>query len=597
VGASDKLRRTLTGVAAPPTILGLSFGYHDAAAALVADGRVQAAYQEERLSRKKGDASFPAQAIACCLRDAERLGRRLDAAVYYEQPLRKFDRIIAMSMRRPVSGFGYLRDAFTAWVADGRFDPRPRIARACGLPADAVTFVDHHAAHAASAFYCSPFDHATVIALDGVGEYDTATVWEGRGRDLRRLAGVRHPHSIGLFYSAFTAFLGFQVNDGEYKVMGMAAFGEPRYADAVRRLVRQAGCRFTLDMRAFEFDDDRGLPFTGRLVELFGPPRQPESPFDVTAGARPAVREESRHYADIAASVQRITEEFILEYAAAAVQQTGVRRLAFAGGVALNSLANGRLQRELDVDLYVHPAPGDAGGALGAALLRHHGMGGDRSQPLTTAYLGQEFGAEAAENALAPTGLPLWRFTDDAAVVAATADRLRAGQVLGWVQGRFEWGPRALGARSIIADPTQDDMQRRINEKIKFREPFRPFAPMVLAEHAQEYFEIARVDRPTQPETFMLSVARVRPDKRAVLPATTHADGTARVQLVHPDGPPLLRALLRGMAERGGAPVLLNTSFNRRGEPIVASPADAVHTFLWSGLDALVVGRHLLSKP
>jgi carbamoyltransferase len=578
------------------TILGLSFGYHDAAAGLVVDGQVEAAYQEERLTRKKGDSAFPSKAIACCLADLRRLGRGLDAAVYYEQPLRKFDRIIAMAMRRPLRGAGYLADAFTSWVAAGKFDPKPQIAEATGVRPERIHFVDHHAAHAASAFFCSPFDDATVIALDGVGEYDTATVWEGRGCSMRRLAGVRHPHSIGLFYSAFTAYLGFQVNEGEYKVMGMAAFGEARHLDAVRALIRQDGCRFTLDLRAFEFDDDRGLPYTEALVETFGPARPPESRFDISDAAPAEVREASRHYADIAASVQRVTEDFILAFAAAAVKMTGRPSVAFAGGVALNSLANGRLQRELGIDLYVQPAPGDAGGALGAALLHHHRSGGTRSAPLCSAYLGQAFDDKAMVAALTESDLTGTRLETDAALVEDTARRLRRGEVIGWFQGRYEWGPRALGARSILADPTRADMQSLINEKIKFREPFRPFAPMVLAEHAQEFFELEHADVPTQPETFMLSVARVRPEKRSVIPATTHVDGTARVQIVHPDGPPLLRGLLAAMARLGGVPILLNTSFNRRGEPIVASPADAIHTYLWSGLDALVLGRHVVAK-
>jgi carbamoyltransferase len=410
------------------------------------------------------------------------------------------------------------------------------------------------------------------------------------------LAGVRHPHSIGLLYSAFTAYLGFQVNEGEYKVMGLAAFGQPRHVEAVRALIRQQGFRFTLDMRAFEFDDDRGLPYTDALVNTFGPPRPPESRFDVSDAAPAEVRDASRHYADIAASVQRVTEDFILGFAEAAVKKTGRRDVAFAGGVALNSLSNGRLQRELGINLYVQPAPGDAGGALGAALLYHHRSGGARSAPLRTAYLGQAFDEEAVVAAITEANLEGSRLETDAVVVEETARRLRRGEVIGWFQGRYEWGPRALGARSILADPTRSDMQPLINEKIKFREPFRPFAPMVLAEHAREFFEMERADVPTQPETFMLSVARVRPEKRSVIPATTHVDGTARVQIVHPDGPPLLRGLLAEMARLGGVPILLNTSFNRRGEPIVASPADAIHTYLWSGLDSLVLGRHVLAK-
>jgi len=588
-------------------ILGLSFDYHDSAAALIVDGRVVAACQEERFSRNKHDASFPHRSIAACLEFAGLDRKALDLVAFYEQPLQKFDRIIygfqQGSARQGARRFrDTVSDSFKSWIRQGKFDVRRRIAEGVGIGEDRIRLFGHHQSHAASAFFCSPFNEATVITLDGVGEYETASVSLGRGLSLQPISSVRYPDSIGLFYSAMTAFLGFEVNEGEYKVMGMAGFGEAAYLDRIQRLIAFSGDGFRLDQRYFSFLMPDDLPFTPELVALLGPPRQPEAPFFVGDRARPpanATEAESRHYADIAASVQRVTEELILSFVEAAVARTGVRRVAMAGGVALNSLANGRLQRELGIDLYVQPAAGDSGGALGAALQAFAEATGSRPEPLRSAYLGSRYSREEAQAALTSAGVDTFTcFTNTDELLEEAARLLAGGAVIGWMQDRFEWGPRALGARSILASPLLPDMQRTINEKIKFREPFRPFAPAVVAERAEEFFDLTPEAGGGQlrPETFMLSVCSVRPEARPRIPAVTHVDGTARVQLVHADSESRFRKLLEKFGKRTGVPVLLNTSFNRRGEPIVASPADAIRTFSWSGLDYLIMDDILVRK-
>ncbi len=582
-------------------IIGLSFDYHDSAAALVADGEVVAAAQEERFSRKKHDARFPRLAIDSCLEQAGLKRDDVDFVAHYEKPLLKLDRIVYGALRALPRGAHYLRETFVEWLREGKFDVRERIVRDFGIARDKVEFVQHHAAHSASAFYCSPFERATVVTLDGVGEHETATVWRGDRQGLRKRHAVRYPDSIGLFYSALTAFLGFEVNGGEYKVMGMSGFGRPRHLDAMRKLLRYGGGRFHMDQSYFDFFAPEKLPFTPKLVQLLGTPREPDTPFevgDLEAPAAPGSAEERcRHYADIAASLQQITEEAIMDFVDTAVREhTGVPEVAMAGGVALNALATGRLQRELGHPLYVQPAAGDSGGALGAALLCHMRRSGvSKPRPLADVFLGPAYDDRSVDEALAEAQVDSYeRFSYEAEMLEEVAKLLAEGAVVGWQQGRFEWGPRALGSRSILGNPTLPDMQARINEKIKFREPFRPFAPAVLAERATEYFDLPEPHSRLQPETFMLSVCRVRREKR--LPAVTHVDGTARVQLVWKESRTVFRRLLETFEKRSGTPVLLNTSFNRNREPIVASPADAVSTFLWSGLDYLVINNTLVRK-
>lgn len=588
-------------------VLGLSFDYHDAAAAILVDGVIVAAAQEERFSRRKHDQAYPERAIAHCLEQAGLRTSDLCQVVYYEQPLLKFDRILRSSLRRLPSGWGYLKETMASWLQDRKFEVRSRIAERLGLPPDRITYVRHHEAHAASAFFCSPFEEATVVTLDGVGEYETATIGVGRGNSLRTIATVRMPHSLGLFYSAFTAYLGFEVNEGEYKVMGMAGFGEPdRYDELIRLFSLNDDGTFLLDQRFFEFAIPDNLPYTKALTEWLGPAREPESPFAVTPeqGIDDRALAENRRYANLAASVQKCAETVILHMVERAVERTGIGNVCLAGGVALNSLANGRIIRELRLPLYVHPASGDSGGAVGAALAYYNANAGGatadgkvRRSSMTSAYLGPDYGPDDIDAAIAASGFErVESFADDIGVVDRAAELLADGKVLGWFQGRSEWGPRALGCRSIIADPTRIDMQRGVNERIKFREPFRPFAPAVPVDDAVRFFDMPPVRERTAPEYFMLAVHPVRKEQQEVIPAVTHADGTARVQVVSSESHPLFFRLLKAFEQHSGVPVLLNTSFNLRGEPVVETPADALKTFAFSGIDAVVLGRRIVHK-
>ncbi len=579
-------------------ILGLSFDYHDAAAALLVDGQVVFAAEEERYSRLKHDHRLPKRAVQAALAHAGLGMAQVDAVVFYEQPMLKFGRIFLAARAQP-NGDAYLQDTLAYWLKQGKFSVAARIATELGVAADRIHFVTHHQSHAASAFFSSAFEAATVLTIDGIGEYETASISVGAGNSITQIDAMRYPDSIGLFYSAMTAFLGFEVNEGEYKVMGMAGFGQPVHVDKLRRLVFDEAGAIRLDQRYFNFATPDSAPYTSALIALLGAARQAESAFDPADTTD--IGAASRAYADIAASVQRVAEDAIVAYAKMAVEKTGVRALAMAGGVALNSLANGRIQRELGMPLYVHPSPGDAGGALGAALYHHCvTLGLERPAPLCNPLLGSQYTQEEVLAAVAKAGIKTFEtFSDNDAYCARVADILAQGKVVGWFQGRFEWGPRALGARSILANPTLPDMKQTINEKIKFRELFRPFAPAVLAEHAATHFDIPAQSYPQSgpltPEHFMLSVCRVHPDKALLIPAVTHVDGTARVQIVSEDNS-MFRRLIEHFFALTGIPVVLNTSFNRRGEPIVATPQDALQTFFYSGLDCLAMENLIVWK-
>lgn len=571
-------------------LLGLSFDYHDAAAVLLRDGVPFAATEEERLTRIKHDPELPREAMRFCL---EQAGAAPDGAVFYERPLRKLENLLRAPGVDPERRRRLLDETLADWFANRRFEPQERIAEQLGLSPDRVHTVPHHAAHAASAFYCSPFEEAAVVAIDGVGEDESTTIWHGRGTSLTKLASVRFPHSLGLLYSAFTAYLGFEVNEGEYKVMGMAGFGRSRLAAEIAGLIRFTDDGYEVAQEHFDFLTSAAAPFLPSLTAWLGPAREPEARFDPDD-----FDDDARRHADIAASLQRCVEDAILRLVDRAMRRTGLKDVCLAGGVALNSVANGRIRRELGCRLYVQPAAGDAGGALGAALHHwHQTLGRPRGPALTSPYLGRAFAAPAMLAAIRDAGLtPAQRFDDTAALTERVADLLAAGKVIGWFQGRAEWGPRALGARSILANPALPEMKGIVNEKIKFREPFRPFAPSVLEERAREFFDIPETWSVADPEYFMLAVHDVRPDKREAIPAVVHADGSARVHLVNREVNPAYHALIAAFARRTGVPMLLNTSFNLRGEPIVDSPANAIDTFRWSGLDHLVLGPYLLSK-
>ncbi|MGH7407402.1 MAG: carbamoyltransferase family protein [Candidatus Methylomirabilales bacterium] len=590
-------------------ILGISCYYHDAAAALIQDGRLVAAAQQERFSRRKHDPSFPAEAIDFCLRKAGIAGGDLDYVVFYEKPFPKVERIFSTVLATFPRSLRVFREALLVlmkeklWIKD-------RIRRHLGIDPARILFVEHHLSHAASAFFCSPYRDAAILTVDGVGEWTTAALgagtadWNGGGvNGITLFQELRFPHSLGLLYSAFTAFLGFEVNEGEYKVMGMAPYGQPRYADKVSLLLdlKEDGS-FRLDMSYLSYHYHLDKSFNDRFEALFGRPRDRRARFvtrqtSLYDDLTPATEDElnrNQFYADIAASIQKITEDVLIRMAQHLYQATRCPRLCIAGGVGLNSVANYKILRETPFEeIYVQPAAGDAGGALGAALYAYHVLlGKPRTFTLEHAFWGEEYGPAAVAAAVRARSFPWEEIEDDEALLDRVVDALIQGKVVGWYQGRFEWGPRALGNRSILADPRSENMKDIVNIKIKFREPFRPFAPSVLEEAAEDYFDIPDVKR-HYPARFMLYVTPVKSTK---VPAITHVDGSGRLQTVQRDLNPRYARLLEKFGEATGVPLVLNTSFNLKGEPIVTTPDEALDTFMRSGMDMLVLGNAIMEK-
>ena len=589
-------------------VLGISCYFHDAAAALVSDGVLVAAAEEERFSRIKHDFNFPDRAIRFCLGEGGLSGRDLDCVVFFEKPFVKFERILSTVLATAPRSGAVFRQAMTAWLLD-KLWVKNRIRDRVGVTDERILFISHHLSHAASAFFCSPFERAAILTVDGVGEWTTTALGVGEGSTCRLLEEVRFPHSIGLFYSAFTAFLGFEVNEGEYKVMGMAPYGTPRYADKVRSVIRQsADGAFELDLDYFTFHHSTTRTYSDKFVELFGAPRAPETPFFTKMsgyppyfGERPgnfdALEAANQHYADIAASVQAVTEELVLQLARAACARANSTSLCMAGGVALNSVANGRILREAGVErLYVQPAAGDGGAAVGAALYGSRILLGEPARfVMDHAYWGQAHNASVIHDAVVASGLSAVTTTSEEQLIDRVTDLLARDHVVGWFQGRFEWGPRSLGNRSILASPRRADMKDIVNTKIKFREPYRPFAPSVPIERASRYFDLATPEAHL-PARFMLLVAPVRDEAKALIPAVTHVDGSARLQVVDRRSNPRYHQLIESFGAATGVPVLLNTSFNLRGEPIVNTPQEALSTFQRSGMDALVLGETIVFK-
>jgi carbamoyltransferase len=587
-------------------ILGISCFYHDAAAALVEDGRLIAAAEEERFSRKKHDSGFPEGAIRYCLEAGGMSAQDLDHIVFYEKPFVKFERILLTALQSYPRGRASFTDAMMTWMGD-KLWVREHIRNRLEVDKSKLLFVDHHGSHAASAFYPSRFDKAAILTVDGVGEWTTASFGVGDGEKIRLLREIRFPHSLGLLYSVFTAFLGFEVNEGEYKVMGMAPYGQPRYVDKVWKLIEvSSDGSFGLDMDYFAYHYSRDTGYSQKFLELFGSPRKPGLNFFTSSsgypsyfGAKPGNYNElirdNEHYADVAASIQKVTEEVMLAMVRAIHKETGLTRLCMAGGVALNSVANGRIVRETPIDeLYVQPAAGDSGGAIGAALYAYHALLGHprNGHVMDHAYWGREYADADVRAALELRGIRYTYLDDETKLLGCTVDDLTAGKVIGWYQGRFEWGPRALGNRSIIGDPRRAEMKDIVNTKIKFREPYRPFAPSVLAEQAERFFDLADSSR-HDAARFMLLVVPVKND---AVPAVTHVDNSARLQTVFRETNPRYYDLIRLFGEATGVPVLLNTSFNLRGEPIVTTPDNALNTFFASEMDTLVLGNHIVHK-
>ncbi|HVM97448.1 MAG TPA: carbamoyltransferase C-terminal domain-containing protein, partial [Candidatus Acidoferrales bacterium] len=500
-------------------------------------------------------------------------------------------------------------DAMTTWLLD-KLWVKNIIRNELGLPTDRILFSEHHLSHAASTFLCSPFEEAAILTVDGVGEWATATMGVGKGNSIKLLREIRFPHSIGLLYSAFTAFLGFEVNEGEYKVMGMAPYGEPKYVDKVYKLIHvDNDGSFWLDMDYFCFHHSSTQTYNQKFVDLFGEPRDPSWHFFTESSGYPSYFEpkpsnyaelaaKNQYYADIAASIQRVTEDIVLMMVKALQKETGLDKICMAGGVALNSVANGRIIRETAIrDVFIQPAAGDGGGAVGAALYAYNlALGKPRKFVMNHAYWGQDFSAGEVNDFARTCGMPYQVCGNEDEMLDAVVKELTAGHVVGWFQGRFEWGPRALGSRSIIADPRRDDMKEIVNVKIKFREPFRPFAPSVLADAAERYFDLPDAPR-HYPARFMLYVVPVKPGQGDVIPAITHVDYSARLQTVHQKESPLYHRLIDRFGQATGVPVIMNTSFNLKGEPIVTTPANAFSTFSRSGMDALVMGNCVVRKP
>jgi len=592
-------------------ILGLSGYYHDSAACLLRDGEIVGAAQEERFTRKKHDAHFPAKAAQWCLESAGITLTDVNQVVFYDKPLIKFERLLETYIASAPRGFTSFLSAMPVWLKEKlylKFVLKKELASlgSCGknqLPT--LLFANHHQSHAASAFYPSPFENAAVLCMDGVGEWATTTTWMGEGNRVHPLWQIDFPHSLGLLYSAFTYFAGFKVNSGEYKLMGLAPYGEPRYADLIREHLIDVKPDGTFRLQMDYFDYATGLKMTNeRFSELFGrPARQPESSL-------------TQQEMDIAASIQQVTEDVVLAVGHTLHKETGSPHLCLAGGVALNCVANGRLQREGPFEkIWIQPAAGDAGGALGCALAAWHEYAdqprqstikGDR---MRGGYLGPHYNNQVVRKSLETLGAHFEELDDDR-LFSRLAGVLDSEKVVGWFQGPMEFGPRALGARSIIGDARSAAMQSVMNLKIKYRESFRPFAPAVLAEHVGDFFD------QKEESPYMLIVAQVRsehrlaPDpslqdafgidrlkqQRSDIPAVTHVDYSARIQTVHQETNPRFHALLREFHRQTGCPVLVNTSFNVRSEPIVCTPEDAYRCFMRTEMDYLVIENYLLAK-
>ncbi|MBF0110292.1 MAG: carbamoyltransferase [Magnetococcales bacterium] len=591
-------------------ILGISAWYHDSAAALVRDGIIIAAAQEERFTRKKHDPDFPVQAIRYCLAAGDIPLAKVDRIVFYDKPFLKFERLLETYLAFAPRGFSSFRMAMAVWIKEKLFQKKLILDQLKSLDSDfsgenLLLFAEHHQSHAASAFYPSPFAEAAILTMDGVGEWATTSTGIGRGNALEITREIHFPHSLGLLYSAFTYYTGFKVNSGEYKVMGLAPYGQPRFAQTIldNLIDLKPDGSFRMDMSYFNYCT--GMTMTGeKFHRLFGgPPRTSEERL-------------TQRDMDLAASIQAVIEEAVLRLTRSLSQETGLANLCLAGGVALNCVANGKILRDGRFkQIWIQPASGDAGGALGAALAAcHWHLGLPRTIPFTQdamkgSYLGPEFSQEEIERRLTAVG---GRFStlSESDLLDAAVQALIEEKALGWFQGRMEFGPRALGARSILGDARSDRMQSTLNLKVKFRESFRPFAPSVLRESVHEWFNLdtdspymllvddvlPRIRRPMTEEQQKLFGIEKLNVPRSSIPAVTHVDYSARIQTVHRETNPLYHALIERFKARTGCPVLVNTSFNVRGEPIVGSPEDAFHCFMGTGIETLAIGRCFLRK-
>ncbi|MBI2442319.1 MAG: carbamoyltransferase [Candidatus Levybacteria bacterium] len=588
-------------------ILGISCYYHESSACLLKDGIVVAASAEERFTRKKHDAGFPKEAVKFCLRQANISVEQVDYVVFYEKPFWKFQRILLSSLATYPSSSQLFAKGMINWFTE-KLWVRSTISEELKIDRKKILFVPHHISHAASAFYPSGFDDAAILTMDGVGEWTTTAIGVGDGTKIEIIEEMRFPHSLGLLYSVFTAFLGFEVNDGEYKVMGMAPYGRPLYIDKVKKLVRRfPDGSFQMRMKYFSYHKSADKAYGDEFINLFGKPRPRDLHFFTKKSGYPKyfgdkpgdyekVCKQNQFYADIAASIQAFTEETILKFAKTVKEKTGKENLCVAGGVGLNSVANGRLLREGPFkNIFIQPAAGDDGGAMGAALYAHHGLlEKKRKFVMKDAYFGKGFTRAEIVRFLKTKHIPYKQMTEGK-LFAFLSKEIADGKVIGFFQGRAEWGPRALGNRSILADPRKEEMKEIVNTKIKFREPYRPFAPVVLSEKAAEYFDVEEVEHENL-TNYMLGVFPVKREKRKVIPAVTHVDGSGRLQIVSRKQNARYYDLIKAFGDLTGVYVLMNTSFNLRGEPVVNSPENALNTFRKSELDYLVLENYVVRK-
>ncbi|MGB7338122.1 MAG: carbamoyltransferase [Phototrophicaceae bacterium] len=595
-------------------ILGISAFYHDSAAALIHDGRIVAASMEERFSRKKHDNSYPTQSIQFCLDLAGITANDLDYVVFYEKPLVKFERILLSTLKTFPKSWDVWKEAMVSWLKE-KLWVKNVIINQTGVHYSKVIFSDHHMSHAASAFFTSPFKEAAVLTVDGVGEWTTTTMgkatsfFEGETgvNNIELFSEQRFPHSLGLLYSTFTAWLGFRVNNGEYKVMGMSPYGQARYTDKIEKVVNidYSSGAYSLNMDYFDYQHSIERSYSQKFIDLFGEARVPDAEF-ITLATNPELKTETstmkqnQYYADVAASIQHVTEEALIAILKELHARTGLKNVVMAGGVALNTKANWRLLNETPFEeIFIQPAAGDDGGALGAALWAYHMLEGKprTEKKMPHSYWGKEYTDAECKAFLDEKGIKYESFEDrPQALVDVLVDEMANNQmVVGLHQGRFEWGPRALGNRSILADPRSAEMKEVVNTKIKFREPFRPFAPVILRDRAAEYFDYPDVQTHEAPR-YMLMVAPFKDEVKHKVEAVNH-EGTGRLQAIDRESNPRYYDIVKGFGDATGVPVVLNTSFNLRGEPIVNTPNEAFNTFRNSDIDLLALGSFLVRKP
>jgi carbamoyltransferase len=565
----------------PSYILGFSCYFHDAAACLLKDGVIIAAAEEERFTRKKHDSDFPINAIKWCLKDAGITMQDIDEVSFYEKPLLKFERLLYQHLQSFPKSLPVFVRSMPSWF-DHKLKIHKSMKKQLGWNKD-ITFVTHHLAHAASTFLVSPFKEAAILTVDGVGEWETTTMGVGKGNDITLTKTIDFPHSLGLLYSTITALLGFSVNNSEYKVMGLAPYGKPKYMDEFRKIVNlKEDGSYALDMSHFRYTYADRMP-SRKLQKLLCPIRHPNEPV-------------TQEHKDIAASLQKITEEALFAMARQLRKETKMQNLCMAGGVALNSVANGKILKETGFKrIYIQPAAGDSGTSIGTAHYVYNSvLKKPRVSVMTSAYLGPQYSRQEVKSFLDTHGIKYSEFTSDEELVTTTAKLINDKNVVGWHQGRMEWGPRALGARSILANPCLKDMKDILNLKVKHREAFRPFAPVVCVDDAPDYFEC---DKPIPlPTDFMLMVYPIKKEKRRKLPAVTHVDGSGRLQTIRKDQHPRYYKLIKEFGKLSGVPILVNTSFNIRGEPIVCSPYDSYKCMMGTGIDYLVMEDFLIKR-